>query len=164
MSGSLHTWYSLPDLDRLADRGIGLKGELELKALPRLNDILHADRGSVSADLRFRKRGGWLTVELEYAATLELICQRCLEQFAYPASARIELALVESEAIERGMPEGCEPLVLEDGRLRPIDLVEDELIMALPLVPRHAQSKDCGALGRELESSKSEPRVPRVTP
>jgi uncharacterized protein len=149
MSGSLRAWYSLPDLDRLADRGIGLKGELELKALPRLNDILHADRGSVSADLRFRKRGGWLTVELEYAATVELTCQRCLEEFAYPVRARVEMALVESETGE-SVPEGYEALVVEQGRLRPIDVVEDELIMALPLVPRHARSDDCGPLGREL--------------
>jgi uncharacterized protein len=149
MSGSLRAWYSLPDLDRLADRGIGLKGELELKALPRLNDILHADRGSVSADLRFRKRGGWLTVELEYAATIELTCQRCLEEFAYPVGARVEMALVESETGE-SVPEGCESLIVEDGRLRPIDVVEDELIMALPLVPRHARSDDCGPLGRDV--------------
>ena len=128
MSGSLRTWYSLPDLDRLADRGIGLKGELELKALPRLNDILHADRGSVSADLRFRKRAGWLTVELEYAATLELTCQRCLEGFAYPVSARVEMALVESEAVEGYVPEGCEPLVLEGGRLRPAELVDEAFL------------------------------------
>jgi uncharacterized protein len=149
MSGSLRAWYSLPDLDRLADRGIGLKGELELKALPRLNDILRADRGSVSADLRFRKRGGWLTVELEYAGTVELICQRCLEGFAHPVGARVEMALVEGGAGEC-VPEGCEPLIVEEGRLRPIDLVEDELIMALPLVPRHAQSAECGPLGREF--------------
>jgi uncharacterized protein len=152
MSGSLRTWYSLPDLDRLADRGIGLKGELELKALPRLNDILHADRGSVRADLRFRKRDGWLTAELEYAATLELTCQRCLEAFTHPVSARVEMALVESEAVEKYVPEGSEPFVLEGGRFQPAELVEDELIMAVPLVPRHARSDDCGALGRELDS------------
>jgi uncharacterized protein len=150
MSGSLRAWYSLPDLDRLADRGIGLKGEFELTALPRLNEILHADRGSVSADLRFRKRGGWLTVELEYAGTVELICQRCLEGFAYPVGARVELALVENGAQEASVPEGYEPLVVEEGRLRPSDLVEDELIIALPLVPRHAESEDCGPLGRDL--------------
>lgn len=163
MSGSLRAWYSLPDLDRLADRGIGLKGELELKALPRLNDILHADRGSVSADLRFRKRGGWLTVELEYAGIVELICQRCLEGFAHPVGARVEMALVEAGTGE-SVPEGCEPLIVEEGRLRPIDLVEDELIMALPLVPRHAQSVDCGPLGRELESHSGDTRAERGTP
>ncbi|HEY7671359.1 MAG TPA: YceD family protein [Gammaproteobacteria bacterium] len=138
----------MPDLDRLADRGIGLKGEIELKALPRLNDILHADRGSVSADLRFRKRGGWLTVELEYAGTVELTCQRCLEAFRYPVGARVEMALVESA--EGSVPEGYEPVVVEGGRLRPADVVEDELIMALPLVPRHAESADCGPLVRAL--------------
>ena len=163
MSGSLRTWYSLPDLDRLADRGIGLKGELELKGLPRLNGILHADHGSVSADLRFRKRGAWLIVELQYAAALELTCQRCLEALSYPVSARVEMVLVESETLQ-GVPEGCEPFVLENGRLRPVDLVEDELIMALPLVPRHAESDDCGPLGRELEARDGGSRAQRATP
>jgi uncharacterized protein len=99
--------------------------------------------------LRFRKRGGWLTVELEYATAVELTCQRCLEEFTYPVGARVEMALVESETGE-SVPEGCEVLIVEDGRLRPADVVEDELIMALPLVPRHARSDDCGPLGRDV--------------
>jgi uncharacterized protein len=56
---------------------------------------------------------------------------------------------VESETGE-SVPEGYEALVVEQGRLRPIDVVEDELIMALPLVPRHARSDDCGPLGRDV--------------
>jgi uncharacterized protein len=102
-------------------------------------------------------------VELEYAGTVELICQRCLEGFRQPVNARIEMALVEGGAGE-SVPEGCEPLIVEEGRLRPIDLVEDELIMALPLVPRHARSDECGPLGREVESrsgeARAEPKMP----
>jgi uncharacterized metal-binding protein YceD (DUF177 family) len=62
------------------------------------------------------------------------------------------MALVESEAVEKYVPEGSEPFVLEGGRFQPAELIEDELIMAVPLVPRHARSDDCGALGRELDS------------
>ena len=149
MSGSLHTWYSLPDLDRLAERGAALAGEIELAKLARLGDVLLADSGSVRASLRFRQRSsGWLTVELEYAATLKLSCQRCLEPLAHHVNARVEIGLVENESVEKHLPEGCEPYVLEDGRLLPAALVEDELLVSLPLVPRHARPDQCGSLAR----------------
>jgi uncharacterized protein len=153
MSGSLHTWYSLPDLDRLAAHGAVLNGEIELKRLTRLNDILHADSGSVRASLSFRQRGGgWLIVQIECDATLQLICQRCLEPLAHPVKACVEVGLLEDEAVEKLLPEGCEPFVLEAGRLLPAQLIEDELIVSLPLVPRHARSDQCGGLARTLES------------
>jgi len=151
MSGSLHTWYSLPDLDRLAERGAVLNGEIELKRLARLKDILHADSGSVKASLRFRARnGGGLTVDIEYEARLELTCQRCLEPLAHHVSARVEMGLVENETMLDSLPAGCEPLVLEGGRLSPVQLIEDELIVALPLVPRHERAEQCGRLARRF--------------
>ena len=46
------------------------------------------------------------------------------------------LGLIREEADEAGLPEGYEPLLLsEDGALRPAELVEDELILAVPVVP-----------------------------
>jgi uncharacterized protein len=157
MSGSLHTWYSLPDLDRLAECGATLRGEIELKRLPRLDAILHADRGSVRASLRFRQRSsGWLTVTLECDATLELTCQRCLEPLAHHVSTSVELGLLESETVENPLPEGCEPFVLEGGRLLPAQLIEEELIVSLPLVPRHARREQCGDLVGKLESRNAE--------
>jgi uncharacterized protein len=46
------------------------------------------------------------------------------------------LGLIREEADEAGLPEGYEPLLMpEDGMLRPAELVEDELILAVPVVP-----------------------------
>jgi uncharacterized protein len=161
MSGSLHTWYSLPDLDRLAARGAVLDGEIELKRLARLNELLHADSGSVRASLRFRQRsGGWLIVEVKYDATLNLTCQRCLEPMTQRVEASIEMGLLEDETLEKHLPEGCEPYVLEDGRLLPAELIEDELIVALPLAPRHARTEQCGRLARDLEVQNMEAAEP----
>lgn len=157
MSGSLHTWYSLPDLDRLAEREAVLEGEIELRRLARLSEILHADSGSVRASLRFRRRSsGPLIVEIEYEATLQLLCQRCLEALAHPLQARVELGLLEIESVETRLPEGCEPLLLDNGRLSPAQIIEDELIVSVPLVPRHARRDQCGGLARRLESINNE--------
>ena len=46
------------------------------------------------------------------------------------------LGLIRDEADEAGLPEGYEPLLVpDDGMLRPAELVEDELILAVPVVP-----------------------------
>ena len=149
MSGSLLTWYSLRDLEAFGVRQVVLSDELELRQLARLADLLHSNSGSVKANLRFRqRRAGWLGLELEYETSLELLCQRCLEPIRYQIAERVEIALLESDAMESHVPEGCEPVALDNGRLMPAQLIEDELIVSIPLVPKHARIDDCGSLAR----------------
>jgi DUF177 domain-containing protein len=153
MSGSLHTWYSLPDLDTLAERAAVLEGEIPLKQLVRLSELLYSDSGSVRASLRFRQRlDGWLILGLKYEATLQLTCQRCLEPLAYEVGADVELGVMENGAVQSFSLEGIEPFVLEGDRFNPAQLIEDELIVSLPLVPRHERTADCGPLARVLDS------------
>ena len=47
-------------------------------------------------------------------------------------------------------PQDYEPIELDDGRLLPARLIEDELIVAIPFVPKHARVEDCGSLARNL--------------
>lgn len=152
MSRSLHTWYSLPDLDLFAERETALEGAIELKRLARLCESLNTDTGSVRARLRFRRRrAGLVSFELSYEARLELICQRCLEPFDYDMAARVEMSLVETASVEPHIPDGYEPVFLEGDRFNPAQVVEDELIVSLPLVPRHPQRNQCGRLAQRID-------------
>src|SRR5262245_10840137 len=82
MSGSLHAWYSLRDLESLVSRHGELSGELRLEKMPRLAGLLQSADGSVRASLRFRQRGdGGLALTLVYDTTVQLLCQRCLEPY-----------------------------------------------------------------------------------
>jgi uncharacterized protein len=158
MSGSLHAWYSLRDLESLADRGVTLEGELPIGKLTRLESLLHSDAGSVRATLRFRQRhDGWLASELEYRGAVELVCQRCLEPYRHELGGTVNVVLADSASLPAAVPEGFEPFELEDGRLRPAELVEEELIVALPLVPKHARIEDCGSLARQLAGQGEQP-------
>lgn len=149
MSGSLHTWYSLRDLESLADRGVTLRGELDIGSLTRLTGLLQSDTGSVSATLAFeQRRDGWLGVELDYRAVVELECQRCLEPFRHELADRVNVVVADAAALPAATPEGFEPFELADGRFRPAELIEDELIVAIPLVPKHGRVEDCGSLAR----------------
>ena len=54
----------------------------------------------------------------------------------HPLSSVQRLGLIREEADEASLPEGYEALLVpEDGQLKPLDLVEDELVLAVPLVP-----------------------------
>lgn len=84
--------------------------------------------------------------------TLLLTCQRCLEAMAVPVNASIALALVRSvagadalglEAVE-GVPDDMDALPLGQDPIKPLDLVEDELLLAIPQIPLHAM-QDCGS-------------------
>ena len=158
MSGSLHAWYSLRDLESLADRGVTLRGELAIEVLTRLKGLLHSDAGSVSATLDFEQRtDGWLGVELDYRAAVDLVCQRCLEPFRHELADNVNVVMADAAALPAATPEGFEPFELVDGRFQPAELIEDELIVAIPLVPKHERVEDCGSLARRIAGPAERP-------
>ena len=91
-------------------------------------------------------------MRLEYDASFKLQCQRCLEPMEERVSRRASFLLVGGESIPAGIPEGHEPAELSGDRFQPAGFVEDELIMSLPLIPRHVRLEQCGALARSLEA------------
>jgi len=146
MPASLYSWYGARELSTLGERRSVLRGEIELKRLNRLAEMLESDAGVVTAALEFRKDpGGWLIVELEYEATVHLLCQRCLTPLEHHVADKVEMALLESASLEQHVPERYEPVVLEEDRLMPAILIEDELIISLPIVPRHERAEECDA-------------------
>lgn len=62
-------------------------------------------------------------------------------------AADFSLGLIHDEAEAAHLPEHYEPLVALQGNLPMADWIEDELILALPLVPMHGDVRECGALG-----------------
>lgn len=120
----------------------GVEGRLPLSALARLRDSLVDAEGEVRFSLDFAQDALRVPyVELKIDAELPLQCQRSLQRFLFPVSIVQRLGLLHSgtgseEADEAGLPEGYEPLLVpEDGMLRTAELVEDELILAVPVVP-----------------------------
>ncbi|MBK1700447.1 YceD family protein [Thiococcus pfennigii] len=138
------------DFWRAVSGGASFRGELALGELPRLRTLLMEPHGVVRFGFDFgRDPDGRGVARATLEAVLRLQCQRCLEVMDYPVSATLTMAAVASlDEVDR-LPEGYDPLLLDDRHVRPRDLIEDELLLALPLIPRHA-SPDCldaGLLG-----------------
>jgi len=68
-------------------------------------------------------------------AELSLICQRSVVAFEHPVDQQQRLGLIDHDEDEAALPKGYEPYVLPADPVRLIDLIEDELILAIPLVP-----------------------------
>jgi uncharacterized metal-binding protein YceD (DUF177 family) len=62
----------------------------------------------------------------------------------------VNVVLADAESMPATVPEGHEPFELTDGRLSPAQLIEDELIVSLPLAPKHERLADCGSVARNL--------------
>ena len=141
MSRSLHGWF---DPHVLGGRKANLRGEIPVSKLSRIRDQLASDRGSVRGSLLFDQVGGeTVLLQLSVAADLELVCQRCLTPFLLPLSGEAKLAFIDADAGIGSVPEGYEAYEIGGDRINPAELVEEELIVALPLVPRHQQREAC---------------------
>lgn len=118
------------------------QGVLPIAAMPRLREVLAEATGEARYELDFgRDEFGTAYLDLRVQAPLSLICQRSLEPFVLPVTLHSRLGLIREEREEAALPPDCEPLlVAEDGKLNPADVIEDELLLALPLVPVNPDS------------------------
>ena len=112
------------------------QGVLPVAELPRLVEALAEDSGEIVYDLDFEQGElGDPELHLRLAARLTLECQRTLQPFEWPVEVDSRLGLLAREEDAAALPERCEPLLLEHGTLQPRKVIEDELLLALPLVP-----------------------------
>lgn len=113
------------------------EGWLEFSAMPRLAAALASREGRCRYTLEFgRDTLGTGFVDVQLDTALPLVCQRSLEPFDLPVQVHQRLGMITEESQEAALPEGYEPILLAaDGNVRPLDLIEDELLLSLPAVP-----------------------------
>ncbi len=87
-------------------------------------------------------QGGVAALEGEVATTIEAVCQRCLSAFRMPLKAELRL-LFNAEDSAIADDESYEIWELEEEEFRPLDLVEEALVMAMPLVAMHVDDEAC---------------------
>ena len=99
------------------------------------------------------------TATLSVATNVDAVCQRCLEPFRLPLEAEAELLLLELEQTAEGYDE-YEVWELEDKQLRPLDIVEEMLVMAMPFSAMHVDSASCKALATATQAPDQETTTP----
>jgi len=122
----------------LAEKRAELKGQLFLSSLDRLSDLLYNDSGVVNVRLSFFREAKLATVEGKIHAKMDLICQNCAQSLGRMVHSSFKLGVVNTIAQADRLPADYEPLFCGEGQKLPLkDIVEDELLLALPPFPKH---------------------------
>jgi len=130
------------DAWRMVSARRSFAGSFPVARLARLRSQLAGDSGDVDYQLEFgRDDLGVAYLELQVRAVVDLLCQRTLEPFRTTLALDLRLGLIRDEVDEFALPPGYEALLVQDS-LRLQDVVEDELLLALPLVPMRPGSED----------------------
>lgn len=137
------------DSMQFAKSGGELSGEIVAeefsRRLPRLTDILSPDSPAVQYRLSGSKQAGRPSLRLEVRATVTLTCQRCLGAYVEELVMERLFPLARDEA-ELARWERDDPLLdalVADPKMLVTELIEDEILLSLPTVPRHPKG-ECG--------------------
>lgn len=132
---------------QFARNGEQRSGILSVAALARLSDVVAERTGSVAYRLNGSvNASGKSELKVEVRARLMLVCQRCLEPFEVALERCTCFALVTRESDLRDPADEGEDVetVLATEIDDVADLVEQELVLALPLSPMHPDAQ-CSA-------------------
>ncbi len=125
-------------------RAAGLhSGQAALAAMPRLQDRLADDAGTVAYVVRGKldQRQRPL-LELEITGNPSLRCGRCLAPLEFPLQLQSSVLLMEPGAVMQEDDDPESPEWIEAGpELNVLELVEDEILLSLPLSVRHGEGK-----------------------
>jgi uncharacterized protein len=117
-----------------------IQGYYPLAKLTRLTETLLGSEGHVSAKLEFGHSVGFACLKARASATLLVKCQRCLQPMEAEVTGSFKFALLYSEEDFDLLPEEFEPYLLEGEEQSIIDLIEDELLLSLPMVLVHKEA------------------------
>jgi len=165
-----------PLFERILPKEAAALGQLieykgEVGHCERLVEIVAADIAALSADTQPQNwRAAPIAIRLEFAwaegltgvpaingrvtAQIPAVCQRCLEAFDLALDAPVNMLLVTSA--DAADVDRYEIWELADEALRIVDIVEEALVMAMPLAPTHEPGESCVSVTIENTDSGSE--------
>lgn len=137
-----------------------LSGIAEVAEFSRLADVLHSSTGALEYTLSGGvNQYGKPVLHCRVKGRLQLQCQRCLEGMEYPLDTQSELVLARDEAELLQLDEQEEEAadaILADTKLNVLALVEDEVLLDLPVAPRHPAGT-CQVKASDYDSQESSP-------
>lgn len=158
---------SLPkyfDPRKYASNELSMSGRIDLNQLKELSAALASDSGDVVVHLNFR-----VDDDRRYIATgnlksrVQVTCQRCLGPVACDLDIEVSLAFVYDEEHAKNIPSEYDPVIMAEGEVVLSQLVEEELILGLPIVAYHEES-GCNPAALKYASSTDDATDDEIKP
>ena len=143
------------DLLRAARSDSQFDGTVKLADMPRLVGMLASKDGLLNVKVKLGlDEQGYAYLHGTASGEAQVYCQRCLQAMPLELEADFELTLVESEYEVERIPEEKDVLVITEVPGSLVNIIEDELILAFPLVQMH-EAENCDATGFMKDERKS---------
>ncbi len=124
----------------LASRGAVVDRSFVLGDVPRVAEAGASD-GKISVQLRFSKVDSHPAVDGKLAGSLSMTCQRCWGDVTIQIAEPFDLVIVPSEKEAERVPEQYDAVIADALHLDVRALIEEQVLLALPLVARHADEQ-----------------------
>lgn len=149
----------------LVERCQGFKGTIELAKMKRLASLLAEPVGHADLEILFARDSAGLALATgKVKALVRLQCQRCLKPMDFVVDSEFCLGVVSSLAEARSLPDNYEPLVVDQGSISLAELVEDEILLALPAIAVHTENcsiKEAAVAQRAMPETGSTQKTPQ---
>lgn len=134
------------DSAEFARKGLAIHGTIALSQFSRLSDRVASSADTFEYELKGdRSPDGKLMLHLQVRGNVELQCQRCLKPCRQDLDIETRFILVSNEdLIPSDSDAGEEEYLVTNVQTEVIELLEDELLLALPFAPKHAD-ENCAA-------------------
>lgn len=142
------------DAEVCARAGSAIARRFSAAELPRLREAGGHDDSSIEVKFQFSQFDGRPAVAGELHGTAVLTCQRCMQPVPVEVVDTFQVLIVDEERSDE--PGGYEPVVAKASRLDLGWLAEEQVLLALPLVPVH-EGEDCGAAALDEVAASEEP-------
>ena len=146
------------DPSQLAHSHHRLTGQVALAQMTRIHDRLSDIQGDVLIDWQFGIDDKHRTKIDGYIKTqFIMLCMRCMQPMSWTIDAKTALILLKDGQSSDDIPDDYEGISLTITPISLTSLIEDELILALPLVARHTV---CPSNEYVLSENVTEPLTP----
>lgn len=151
--------HAIIDSVEFAEKSLQIHGRIALLDLERLSDTLFSRDGELVYSLKGRiNPQGKPQLDLQVSGKLQLVCQRCLGAMPFDLDAEAHLVLVPNEeAVPVDADEQDDVDYIVGNQHQSVaSLIEDEVLLSLPLAPVH-ESDDCAAPINRAQEQKESP-------
>ncbi|OGS98023.1 MAG: hypothetical protein A3K04_06810 [Gallionellales bacterium RBG_16_56_9] len=163
--------YARPFIDSLdfARNSREISGEVPVAEMPRLLDVLENPQGMLSYTVRggLDKQGNPL-LDAGIVGCCQLRCQRCLNGLDYAVQLDTRLLLRDQASLD-ALDDAEEEFdsILAEAHLDVLNLLEEEILLSLPIAPKHelgacqaADGENAPKAGNSLSSCELEKLTP----
>ena len=127
-----------PKLLKLAKKNFSVIDELNIEDLPRINEIASNNSDKIKVNYSFYLENNTTPcLNGEVSINIYLTCQRCLEELLVSLNLNFSLAFVKNENQTEELSKHLEIYLFEGEELSLIDLISDEILLSIPMVPKH---------------------------